>query len=293
MTVTECHDLINKHYPDPIRQIYTPSKYDVQRAITPKRIEKLNALIAKEQAKLDAVTQKLSDKKAAVHRTIDDLATYPDTVASLFLSTFKWTIEDLIRRHEAFLAKKQMMVEAYSEEVMKRTESVKYFGYEKKWESTWSGRGRRVEVRRDITPEMWSEFAAHNGGYWDNAENKYVYPFTTISDYVKFLDDYDEYKTLRENDDVVSCDGDAYVNAINHMADTLERIACDITAIFNGSKPTLCETDARWGVDGHFNGILSDGKTRASFKSFGAGGWNIQCFHYRFKITKLVSKKAC
>mgnify|MGYP003311763948 CR=1 FL=1 len=51
--------------------------------------------------------------------------------------------------------------------------------------------------------------------------------------------------------------------------------------------PDKCSIDANWGVGGHFNGILESNGIRISFKSFVAGGYNIQRRHIRFKVTKL------
>lgn len=44
---------------------------------------------------------------------------------------------------------------------------------------------------------------------------------------------------------------------------------------------------ASFGYGGHFNGLLDYGDFKASFKSFLAGGWNIQRLHVRFRITRL------
>ena len=44
-------------------------------------------------------------------------------------------------------------------------------------------------------------------------------------------------------------------------------------------------------VYGQLNGIAIGEKGRASVTTFGAGGWNVQCFHFRTKVTKLKEEK--
>jgi len=54
-------------------------------------------------------------------------------------------------------------------------------------------------------------------------------------------------------------------------------------------------TDAaglRIGGKGDINGVVKGEKGVAEVNTFSAGGWNIQCFHYRTKITDITSKVA-
>lgn len=54
-------------------------------------------------------------------------------------------------------------------------------------------------------------------------------------------------------------------------------------------------TDAsglRIGGKGDINGVVKGEKGVADVNTFSAGGWNIQCFHYRTKITDITSKVA-
>lgn len=69
----------------------------------------------------------------------------------------------------------------------------------------------------------------------------------------------------------------------------VEQVADIVDSIRNvlGGDPDGCSFDADWGVGGHFNGIVERAGKRASFKSFFAGGWNIQRLHIRFKVTLL------
>lgn len=56
-----------------------------------------------------------------------------------------------------------------------------------------------------------------------------------------------------------------------------------------GGAPEACERGAQWGVGGYYNGVLVRGTKRVSFKSFYAGGYNIQRLHIRVRYTELKS----
>ena len=70
---------------------------------------------------------------------------------------------------------------------------------------------------------------------------------------------------------------------------TLARLGEIVDAMKNvlGGLPDGYEYCSDWGVGGHYNGIVSRNGRRAKFTSFYAGGWNIQRFHIRFKVTLL------
>ena len=38
---------------------------------------------------------------------------------------------------------------------------------------------------------------------------------------------------------------------------------------------------------GELNGIIIGERGKAKINTFSAGGWNIQCYHYRHKVTKV------
>lgn len=101
---------------------------------------------------------------------------------------------------------------------------------------------------------------------------------------MEFAEDYLNYRKSGE----YLYDSSKYPSTIFvELVERISNIIDDITKVLGG-EPVNCSFDANWGVDGHFNGIVvgSNGK-KASFKSFFAGGWNIQKLHIRFKVTLL------
>lgn len=50
---------------------------------------------------------------------------------------------------------------------------------------------------------------------------------------------------------------------------------------------TLDATDLRIGAEGNLNGIVIGETGKVKVETVGAGGWNIQCFHYRTLMHKL------
>lgn len=79
---------------------------------------------------------------------------------------------------------------------------------------------------------------------------------------------------------------EGYAKALAKSIVNVAGFADDI-ALKLGGDPEGCETDPHWGVGGYFNAILIREDRRVSFKSFFAGGWNIQRLHIRVKVSLL------
>lgn len=294
LDVKSTHELINKFYADPILNEWKPSEYDLKYIFppTPRGQLKLAKRKAKEDAKLKEVFDKEVASKANVHHVVDEIAKYPAEIQKLFFNVFEWKINNLVKCHEEFLKLKDELPK-FGEYISKRVYDFRY--HLTKTTTDISSSGRRISRRclRVLDDDDWNKLAATTrGDFREVSEGKweYEYPLKNVEDPTALMEFLVKYFEAHDRDDIAIYGDKAYVNAIIHIASMLTDILHDIDMHFNGNKPTLCETDAHWGVDGHFNGILSDGNTRASFKSFGAGGWNIVRFHYRFKITKLKSK---
>ena len=290
----EAHSLINKFYADPILKEWHPSDFSLKYEFppTPRGQAKLAKRKAKEDAKLKAAFENAVAIKANVHRVIDEIAKYPIEIATLFFNVFKWKISNLEKCHEEFMALKNELPK-YGEYVSK---NVNYFKHHlTKTTYDFSISGRRISRKRFciLDDDEWNklvmfmkgEFREIEDGKWD-----YEYPLKDIEDPKAFMEFLVKYFEAHDRDDVAIYGKDvAYVNAIIHIADMLDGIMHDIDKHFNGNKPTQCLTPPSWGFKGEYCGVLTDGTTKVSFKSFEAGGFNIQKYHFRFKATKLKS----
>lgn len=292
MTKNETMSIVDSHYPVPTLKHWKPSDYEMNyKYNTPRKTKKLEAVREKEDAKLRAAYDQEVVCREDVVKTIDEVSTLPPEVADLFLSTFKWTIEDLVRRHEAFLAAKSAITNEFGDNGLNVLQSAKCRMSSRVYKPSMTGfRGSYVEQRRILTNDEWSKFADEcKTNFHKVAEDKYDYdyPAKSIKDPEKLMMLGLEFWNAQEADEVYSDGDQAYVSSIQRMAGTLKRIMDEIKDSFNGEKPDACETGAGWGAKGNFEGVLRRGSERVSFKSFGAGGYNIQRFHFRFKVTKL------
>lgn len=284
MTTADARNLIADNYMMPELRTYTPSEWDVRWAITPRRIKKMNEMVEKENAKLRAAYDTEIAIRESTVNSVNALDKYPAELKSLFFHTIEWTLSDIQRRHDARVAAETEFKNKYGDDVYDHVYVLSSLCF------TRSYRSKVTDAV--VTDDAWSKFVKYNG----YGSTKCV---TEIADWKTLIEDYRNLTSIRNGDESYNCSKHcskgklAYVKmiALRRVTATLVRIADEINTHFEGGIPSTCETSPNWGVGGHFNGILSDGNTRVSFKSFCAGGWNIVRFHYRFKITKLKSKK--
>lgn len=285
MTTSEIHTYIDSLYPDPIYKEWTPSEYD-QKYYTPKKIAKMKE---KEDAKIKIKFDKDVGVKRHVHKVMDDIAAYPTQIMDLFYSTIVNNIDYLKKCHEKYLAVKARL-EAVCPDARAIARSLSY--EMKKTTYDWSPSGRRISKTKMVVlnDEEWNKFVNDYKGEFvklDNGEYDWLRPAKQIENPKEFMGLVIELYDAYDRDELAMAGDDAYANAIIHMANNLSDIIDEIKKCFNGNKPTKCLTDAHWGYKGEFCGILTDDVNKISFKSFSAGGYNIQKYHFRFKITKL------
>lgn len=285
------HELINKFYADPILNEWKPSEYDLKYIFppTPRGQLKLAKHKAKEDAKLKEVFDKEVASKANVHRVVDEIAKYPAEIQKLFFNVFEWKINNLVKCHEEFLKLKDELPK-FGEYISKRVYDFRY--HLTKTTTDISPSGRRISRRclRVLDDDEWNKLAATTrGDFREVSEGKweYEYPLKNVEDPTALMEFLVKYFEAYDRDDIAIYGDKAYVNAIIHTASTLTDILHGIDMHFNGNKPTQCLTPPTWGYKGEYCGVLTDGTTKVSFKSFEAGGRNIQKYHFRFKITKL------
>lgn len=287
-TASELHSLINLHYAEPKLNVWEPSEFDTEYNYnTPRKLKKLESDREKHNAKLKAEYDAEMVKWNAVHKVIDDLAAWPKEVADLFLETVRQTITTLEFRHKKFLEAKDAIDEKYGMPLILNA----------KWHlnKLLDHKPGRCGVSFDAM-KRWDKIANdYRGEFKKQPDGKVGYdlPLKNIKDPQDLLNMFAEYRLAEDLDDVALYgEHAAYMKAIRSITSKISDIMLEVTKIFGGKIPEKCECGGEWGVDGHFNGILSCGSKRVSFCSFIAGGWNIQRLHCRFKITELKSAGA-
>lgn len=280
MTKSEIISFINSVYPDPVQKYWKPSEYDMKyKYNTTRRMKKLDADKAKEDAKLKLVFDKEVAQKQEVLKTIDEIATYPSEISNLFYGAIFDNINYLKKCHDEYLEIKHN-IEKLGHNALAVAQSVQYDM--QKYNTSYSLSGRRMtrKTLHILSDEEWTKFA-------DRYMYDYKHPAKDIENPKEFMQMVIDMCNAYDRDELALKGEDAYRNAIIHMVSNLANIVDEIKKHFNGNKPTKCLTDAKWGYKGEFCGILTDGVNKVSFKSFGAGGFNIQRYHFRFKVTKL------
>lgn len=112
----------------------------------------------------------------------------------------------------------------------------------------------------------------------------------TDKQWLDLLDDLDTYYRYKE---YITHNKKTATELFKFLVNKIDAIKNNIESVLGGI-PTGIDTDVDWGVNGMFNGIVyrydvndPSKKIRASFKSFIAGGYNIQCRHIRARVTML------
>ena len=280
MTKSEIISFITSVYPDPVQKYWKPSEYDMKyKYNTTRRMKKLDADKAKEDAKLKLVFDKEVAQKQSVMKTIDEIATYPSEISNLFYGAIFDNINYLKKCHDEYLEIKHN-IEKLGQNALAVAQSVQYDM--QKYNTSYSMSGRRMtrKTLHILSDEEWTKFA-------DRFMYDYKYPAKDIENPKEFMQMVIDMRNAYDRDELEWNGEDAYRNAIIHMVSNFANIVDEIKKHFNGNKPTKCLTDVNWGYKGEFCGILTDDINKVSFKSFGAGGVNIQRYHFRFKVTKL------
>lgn len=285
------HEFVNQFYADPIFKEWTPSEYELKYIFspTPRGQAKLAKRKVKEDAKLKEVFDKEVAIKANVHHVIDEIAKYPIEIQKLFFNVFEWKLNHLAKCHEEFLKLKAELPK-FGEYIVKRVSDFRYHLTKTSWDVSMSGRRISRKCLRILDDDEWNKLVTTTkGDFHEISKDKwdYEYPLKNIEDPKMFMEFLVKYFEAYDRDDIAIYGDKAYVNAIIHIANMLTEILHDIDKHFNGNKPTKCLTPPTWGHRGEYCGVLTDGTNKVSFKSFEAGGRNVQRWHFRFKITKL------
>lgn len=257
---------------------WTPSEFEMKYHFnTPRKLKTLEKVRAKEDAKLLAKY----DSEVLTYNEIlsrcDTIDRLPKSIANLFQETVSRRIaqvkkihEDQIKESEAFKAK---------------YDGVKGSPDCPSYRATISAYSARDYVKIYFLSKR--SYYGSKMTWEDNAIKEY--PALANVNKEEYLADANRFFSLRDAD-ICYCRGCSIEDAITitirdyvrHLYGIYEEMKAKL-----GGDPLICECNDGWGIGGHFNGILSRNEKRVSFKSFLAGGYNIQCLHVRFKMTVL------
>jgi len=265
MNLQEITQFIEDNYQPPVLKTWQPSEYDMKyRYNTPRKLKKLESDKAKEDAKLRIIFDKETESRVKVFRTIIQLDSFPQSISSLFYSTIKWQVEDDKKLKEEFAKLKNELKTKYQPEIFS---SLDYYSYNMS-KIVYDYKKKLVELLKH-----WS---------FDKRFKEWIDTITTDEFAQSIVSDFKYYSSLKSH--VQASPGP--IGIIQWGCSRLEDI-CESIVNVMGGIPTGIETDPHWGIDGNFNGIIFKDEKRASFKSFVAGGWNIQRRHIRFRIILL------
>ena len=270
--LSEFLDFANKHYPLPTLKTYTPDEYEMKYVFnTSRRLKKLSAHTEKKNSEYKYQYDEQMMKRNDTFIIIERIACLPEQLTKLFFDTIRNQIENDIKlRKHAYNIKEE---------------------FEKNYNITnEKGSDKLYNIAYYVNECVEDDYDDHYEKIYklrDSERDKIMQKYPHLSK-VNLTDFINKYREMKE-----------YQNKAANIMDseTALILGCkkcyDIMLVMKrilGSFPDHCETDGHWGQGGVFNGIVGYQEKRASFKSFLAGGWNIQRLHIRYKITLLQSQ---
>lgn len=270
--LSEFLDFANKHYPLPTLKTYTPDEYEMKYVFnTPRRLKKLPAHTEKKNLEYKHLYDGEMSRRNEIFLMIERIARLPEQLTKLFFDTVKNQIQNDIKlRTHAYKLKEEF----------KKTYNI----------ADERGSDKLYDIAYYINGSVIHEYNEHYEKIYklkDSERDRIMqrYPHLSkvvLTDFIKNYREMKEYETKASN----TMDSEtALIFGIRRCSDIIE----DMKRVL-GNYPDHCETDGHWGKGGVFNGIVGYQEKRASFKSFLAGGWNIQRLHIRYKITLLQSQ---
>jgi len=254
MTVTEMHSYVDENYPIRDPEPWQPQKWEMESKYnTHRRLKKLESDRIKHDGERRKEYEKEISKRNMIHSIVDRIGSLPEKISFLFLTTLKNQVEHDKKVRLLYQEKNQLFEEKYGKNSSIRCwcyEISKYYNYVR-------------TVKENPNLSKWAE---------DKTDEE-------IETMIKDCKELQDFKSASDHSLMPP-------ECLCHCSYRLNDIIDSIIKILDG-LPDDCEYDPTWGVGGNFNGIVKRDDKKASFKSFIAGGWNIQREHIRFKITLL------
>ncbi len=287
MTADNFKALVVENLTKPVCEEWTPSKYDMEyKYNTPRKAKKLDADKAKFDAKLRDDFNRKMDTYNGFINMLDEIVELPVALRDMFIDFIVYNVDLAERLHNEYLKVKEEMFIKYGDILdddcmaVFHKDDPSYIEQRKVYHSAFSRmtdfikHGPYVDYCGRKTPfneEKWNYMVKQHNCLANINIEEYE------KDSKVFVDAHDaDGYNKGENKEFI----------IKLCLEKIKGVLADITRVLGG-KVEECVMGANWGVGGEFNGIVSKGDKRASFKSFFAGGWNIQRLHIRCRVTLL------
>ena len=258
---------------------WEPREFELSFYNTPKKLER-------ERAKRDAQYlkefERASAKYEAFCKCCDKITgLLVEDLRDFFVESIQRNMEEAQSRRDAAKAKMRMFRDEY-DKVFKVSYSdgveFEVNPFEKAFDIVCHNFESKDRYR--MLPDEVTIKVLPDGDYHRRVLNAFC---PTDEEKMRFVMGYLAYRKCRgAMEDASYSPGSVFFKIVEQIAEIVESIRNVL-----GGDPDGCSFDADWGVGGHFNGIVERAGKRASFKSFFAGGWNIQRLHIRFKVTPL------
>ena len=273
------HGYREQYWKAPVLRKWEPREFELRYYNTPKKLER-------ERAKRDAEYQKEFEKANAKYEAFCEkcdkiTGLQAENLRDFFVESIQRNVEEAQSRRDAAKAKMRMFRDEY-DKVFKVSYSdgveFEVNPFEKAFDIVCHNFESKDRYR--MLPDEVTIKVLPDGDYYRRVLNAFC---PTDEEKMRFVMGYLAY---RKNRVLLEDDSHSPSTVFVRMVEQIAEIVESIRKVLGG-EPEGCSFDVDWGVGGHFNGIVERAGKRASFKSFFAGGWNIQRLHIRFRVTPL------
>lgn len=264
--------MIAKFVKAPVLKVWTPSKWDIlYYGRTPKRL-------VKETEKRAAQNKSEYERNMMVFNCltseIAEIKNAPKELSDFFISTIISAVEYARNSRAQLILRGRQLKEKYAG---KHVELPAHGGGT--FKLNISSHAHEFADAWNNVKKAGGEANVKNGGYrfeeYLHLADTEAERYAIGAELAELASNYTDIHSIPTAYNVIS----QYATSMHNMLQQMEKVL--------GGKPEGVEPGQEWGINGHYNGIVFGNGNRASFKSFLAGGWNIQRLHVRCRVTLL------
>ena len=275
-------NLKTAYFHTPVLKTWTPSDYDIKYN-SPKKLEKLKI---KMNEKCNYEYKEEMRDYNNVCKQIDVIKSVIPELSSFFIITLDKAIKSLLEYKKYYEGKMKEYKDKYDINI-----AFTYTAGDRQLDATVNPYSKRSE----FISHYWKQYPRSKTGDLAFPEKEY-YPqlrrqFDIIADTDEKKREYLK-ESIDHNENYYKyCNLPTPTIVFIQYIDKFYNIIKDIEKVLGGPADSVAWT--KFGIGDKFNGIVSrtvnsEGTIRsASFKSFLAGGWNIQKLHMRYRVTPL------